>query len=268
MERDVVERLEVARTFLRTVNLDDLVSHALEIKASGPTLELAVGKDQALVAGGGIVSFTQGVTPARRKALTHSALLAQLVANQRVKDSARVAEWYEAYFDVLTKLGWVLQSKNMSVFNAKSDQADVHDAVLDIAAGILGGPATSAFRLVKVSLEALRRIDSATPWISLFRKESEHASTARFQITLAQEGRNADFVVALMAFSLEASSTVKQVLFFKFKSESATLKQYSGSVSMDDDVLLEIDEDVRAKVASFVRDYIKELPDLSPAPVK
>jgi hypothetical protein len=43
--------------------------------------------NRSVIVGPDIVSFTIGVSAARREAITSSALLAQLVANRRVPDS-------------------------------------------------------------------------------------------------------------------------------------------------------------------------------------
>src|SRR5262245_33835910 len=81
--------------------------------AALPVVDLAfdTGKNQAAVVGSGIVSFVQGVTAKRRRAIVDSSLLAQLVAKKKIADASRVAEWYDVYFDVLTNIGWVVQEK-------------------------------------------------------------------------------------------------------------------------------------------------------------
>ena len=274
MPDEARKRLKVARDFLAGVELprfDDTryrefgggggVSGA----APGPGFEPDALKDQAVVAGADIISFTRGVTADRRAAITHSALLAQLVANQQVQDPARVEEWYRVYFKALTSLGWVIQRTDFNTYEALSDQADVHQVVLEIAAGALGGTMSTAYLVVKASVDALKKLDEKSPWISLFHRESQHTRSARFQVALANQEPGKDFLVTLLAFSLDASTSVTQVLLFKFRAERATLRQYSGAVTIDDAVLLACAPSILKKVAAFVQSYIEEIPDLMPA---
>ena len=101
-----------------------------------------------------------------------------------------------------------------------------------------------------------------SPWITLFERESHYANNARFQVALAHSGEVDDFLVTLMAFSLEASATFSQLLLFKFQESEATLKHYSGSVSINDKLLIEISPEIKNKVAAFTSGYVKSLPDL------
>jgi hypothetical protein len=234
-------------------------------KFVGPGVQpagLNASPDQSLIVGSDIVSFADGVTAERRAAITDSALLAQLVANKKVPDPAQIDLWYEAYFDVLTHLGWVLQDRGFSEFEASSRQADVAVAILDVAAAIFGGTATAAYAIVKATLDRLQRMYKLSPWITLFERESHHANTARFQVSLAHSAEAGDFLVTLMAFSLQAKSDFSQVLVFKFKEDAATLKHYSAAVSINDHVLAGVAEQVKAKVAAFTQGYIKSLPNL------
>ena len=215
-----------------------------------------------MIVGSDIVSFATGVTAARREAIANSALLAQLVANKRVQDSSQIDSWYRVYFDVLTHLGWILQDRGFAEIKASSRQADIAVAILDTAAALLGGTTTAAYMVVKATLDRLRTMYRMSPWITLFERESHHANNARFQVSLAHSTEADDFLVTLMAFSLEASSSFSQVLFFKFQENQAVLKHYSAAVSINDTVLAGVAEEIKAKVVTFTQGYIKSLPDL------
>ena len=105
-------------------------------------------------------------------------------------------------------------------------------------------------------------MSSDSPWITLFNREVQHANTAHFQVSLAHENEDGQFLVSLMAFGLEAKATVTQVLFFKFRSTDVTLQRNSGSVTIATDVLSGVRSDVVSKISRFAADYIKQLPDL------
>jgi len=74
---------------------------------------------------------------------------------------------------------------------------------------------TCSLALVKTTLDALSSMDQHSPFITLFSRESQQAQAVRFQISLAEQSANGGLTVALMAFGLEAKTTLTQVLYFK-----------------------------------------------------
>jgi hypothetical protein len=117
--------------------------------------------------------------------------------------------------------------------------------------------------VVKATLDALKSMSANSPWITLFNREVQHANTAHFQVSLAQEAEDGQFLVSLMAFGLEAKATVTQVLFFKFRSTDVILQRNSGKVTIATDVLSAIRPMVIAKISEHAADYVKQLPDLA-----
>jgi hypothetical protein len=216
-------------------------------------------KNQAVVVGSGLVSFVSGVTPERREAIMNSSLLAQLVAKQRVADQTRVKEWYDQYFDVLENIGWIIQERNSAVYRESGTNLEVHQAIMSVATTLLGG-APTALALVRTTLEALRKKN--TPWITIFNRESQRASTAHFQVSLTREDPAGQFSVTLMAFGLEAKKTITQVLLFKVKKQDAVLRHYSGNVTINTRVLDSVREPLKAKLTAHANEYIAKLPDL------
>ncbi len=267
MSADSAARQNEARAFVAQVDLSDLPEHEARFFDEPPAAFAPdPAKDQSAVVGSSIVCYRKGVGAEHRRAINDSSLLAQLVANKTVPDQSDIPAWYDAYFNVLTTVGWVLQERGFSRYDAASDNADVHEAILSIAAGLLGGPATTAYEVVKITLDTLQSLGDASPWLTLFTRESRRAHAACFQVSLVEEGA-AGFRASLMAFELDASSTLNQILFFKITSASATLRQYSGRVAIDDDVLAAVSNDIAAKIAAFTAGYVKGLPDLgTPAP--
>src|SRR4051794_445942 len=129
-------------------------------KAGAETVQLTLdaAKNQATVIGSDVISFVQGVTAERREAIINSAMLAQLVANKKVPDSSDIVSWYDAYFEVLSNVGWVVQDQNFAVYEEKSQNFEAHKAILSIAATLLGG-APTALALVTTTLNALHSMD-------------------------------------------------------------------------------------------------------------
>lgn len=231
----------------------------------GPTetveLALDAAKTQTAIVGSEIVSFVSGVTAERREAIINSSLLAQLAAKKKVPDLTRIYDWYDAYFEVLTNVGWVVQDKGFAEYKESGSNFETHKAILAVASVVLGN-APTALAIVTSTLNALQSMDESRPWITIFNRESQKARTARFQISVAEQDEEGQFFVNLLAFGLEASSDVTQVLFFKVRKEKAKLRHYSGRVTINGTVLDGVSEAIKAKLVGHANDYVSQLPDL------
>lgn len=209
---------------------------------------------QTVVAGSGLISFVKGVTSERRQDIVNSSLLAQLAANKQVADRQNLRAWHDAYFEVLTNLGWVLQERTFQRYRARGDDFEAEQAILGIAAQAFGG-AASAVAIVKSTLDALKSAANGK-WITLFNRECQSAHAAKFQVTLVDADARSDLIVYLMAFELDAKSTLTQVLFFKFRSNDIVFDHASGSVTINPDVLTAVRDPVAQKIRAYVSDYV------------
>jgi hypothetical protein len=253
------DRIASAKDFIEQVDLPKAPTQVRDFGAAPSEFVPDPDKEQSLVAGSEVIAFTKGVTAERRKAITHSALFAQLVANRKVTDENDMEAWYKAYFGALTNVGWAVQSTDFITYEATSAQADVHQAVLQIASGVLG-QASAGYLLVKASLDALKNLDQGSPWITVFRRESQKSRSSRFQVGLATEDPQGGFLVKLLAFRLDASTANTQVLFFRFKAEHAALYKFSGSVTIDEGVLGSVGPTLEQRIGAYVRSYIVSVP--------
>ena len=250
-----------AREFLNTVKLPTPARARGGVEGVREIIDFNAQKNQAMVVASDIVSFVKGVSSERRQDIVNSSLLAQLVANKKVPDKKNIIEWYNAYFDVLENIGWVIQDRSFSSYTEEADGLEAHEAIIKVASVFLGA-APTALALVISTLEALKSMDSSKPWITIFDRESKQAKTGHFQIALAEQGDNDQFLVSLMAFSLKAESTLTQILFFKIRNDEVELEKCSGKVTINDKVLSSIRDLVSQKIAAHTSDYIAKLPDL------
>ncbi len=220
---------------------------------------LVAGKAQAAVVGSELVSFATNVAPQWRQDLINCSLFAQLWAKAEVTDATRIFDWYDAYFGALQQLGWMVQDQGFSVYVETSQNFSAHDAILKVAAGLLM-PSAGSLALVKTTLDALSSMDANSPVITLFSRESQQASAARFQISLAEQSADGGLMVSLMAFGLEAKTTLTQVLFFKSLASQATLRHCSGKVSVNTALLEALRPDLSEQLKEHARSFIRKLP--------
>lgn len=250
--------VNTANKFLDNLKLPAITRGGFKAAEKKPQVDFDALKSQAMVVGSEVVSFVKGVSAERRQDIVNCALLAQLAADHKVNDRSKIFEWYDAYFDVLTNLGWVIQDKGFSSYEESADGLEAHEAILKVAAVLLGGTPT-ALAVVVSTIEAMKSMDAGNPWITIFDRESRSAETARFQIAIAEEDMSGQFIVSLMAFGLKADSTLTQILFFKIRSDKVTLKHRSGKVTINEEVLAGIREKIRVKLIGRTGGYIDSL---------
>ena len=247
-----------ARSFVNAIELPGVTRGAKALGPGAAEVNFDTMKNQAMVAGSDVISFVKGISAEWRQDIVNAALLAQLAANKQVPDHNKVFAWYDAYFDVLTNIGWVIQDSAFNSYEEQADGLEAHEAILKVAAVVLGG-APTALAIVTTTIEAMKSMDADNPWITIFDRESRKAETARFQISLAEQDDNGQFMVTMMAFGLKAKSTVTQVLFFKIHKSRVKLKHCSGKVTINEEVLGSVRESIKAKLAGRTAGYIDSL---------
>ena len=252
------DRIEEARSFVHQVELPRAPRVSRDFDSGATRTALDQMKNQATVVGSSVVSFVTGVTPENRRDIVNCSLLAQLAANKAVPSRDDIRTWYEAYFNALSHLGWVIQERGFVQYRESGDDFEANKAVLSVAA-VLFGAAPASLSVIQSTLDAMKSM-AGGPWITIFRRESQSAKAARFQITLVEPTRDNGFTVALMAFELEATAALAQALFFKFRSSEVTLRHASGRVTIDADVLMAVRSAIAEKISAYTRNYIADLP--------
>lgn len=252
--------LQHSRQFVRSAVLPPLPP-VMRSAGAADMVEVALeaGKAQAAVVGSDLVSFATNVSPQWRQDIINCSLFAQLWAKAEVADPRRIFDWYDAYFGALQQLGWMVQDQGFSVYVETSQNFSAHEAILKVAEGLLM-PSMGSLALVKTTLDALASMDQSSPFITLFSRESQQASAARFQISLAEQSADGGLTVAMMAFGLEAKSTLTQVLFFKSLASQATLRHCSGKVSINTPLLEQLRPDLSEQLKDHARSFIRKLP--------
>jgi len=233
-------------------------------RAAIPPQQLALatqaGRYKAAVCGGEILSFSNEVPAERRTTILNCALLAQLVAKDRVPDASNLDEWYDAYFDSLTNLGWAIAQRSWSSSTVSGEEFSAHKAVLTLVASFLG-EASSAYLLVRDTLDALRSLNPKDSWLMLFDRETHSLKSAKFQIGVVS-GDAANLNIASMSFKLESSTTVTGVLFFKVKDAVVTFRETHNNTAINAAILDQIGPLIQKKLVTHVTDYILGLPQL------
>ena len=252
-----------ARTLISTAELPPM--HAFAADAVGlEEVVFATAREQALVVGSDVVSFTIGVDAQFREAIADSSLFAQLLAIREVGEGADPLTFFDAYLKTLLQLGWILQQRDTAEIAFDNHGLEVHKAVIGVITTFLGplaGPVAVA--AVIAVLDGLHKMDADKPFITLFDKRSRHGKVGRFQLTYVRKDPDHGLLTEIMAFALNADKTVTQVLFFRLHNGATTLRRSLASLSVDTAALAALRPNLAARMKSFRTALIAEA-DLGP----
>jgi hypothetical protein len=254
-----------AKAFIASAKLPKAPLRLRTATAAEPPVELKDTDAQALVVGSGLVVAAQNVPAQTRSDLINCTLFAQLAASGQVTDPAKVTEWYAAYFQALTALGWAQHDSRFEEFQSGGTTLEAHKSIIKVLTTLLG-PGAAAVALVTETLEALQSMNENSPWITLFDRQSTAVKSARFQVATAQVGPGGVLEIALVAFDLKSKVSVDQVLFFKFKKNKIKLKYARGNATIYEAALAQHRQQVAARLVAYQAAYIGAVA-FPPAPV-
>lgn len=221
--------------------------------------------EQALVVGSDVVSFAAPVDADHRQAIADGMLMAQFMANAEVPGDGDPIAWFNAYTAALATFGWRTRVNDGVAHDFKGDGLEVHQAIIEVASAFLVG-APAAMALVVTTLKALGSMQKDSPLITLFNRETQHASAGRFQVATVRDDPGGEAVIDIMAFSLTADSTVTQILFFKLHGDHTSLRTRRGTLALDDATMRSVAPLLRARVTAYRAAFIGAIP-LPPIPV-
>ena len=247
----------ISRSFVETVKLVPAPPGPRRARALGdtPPVELKGAEAQSLVVGSGLIIAAENVPEQTREDLVNCTLFAQLAASGTVSDQTNVPQWYGAYFRTLTALGWAQSDTQFEEHTFGSQNAEAHQAVMEVVAVLLG-PQAAALAVVMAAIDALQSMNENRPWITLFDRESKTGRSARFQVATAHVAAGGLLQTALVGFDLKARSTLTQVLFFKFKSSSASLKYAAGRATIYEAALADQRAAIAQRLAAYRAAYV------------
>jgi hypothetical protein len=246
-----------ASKFVAELDLTDVPTHGKEYLGGGlPRFIPKDGEAQAVVVGSQVQAFTSGVDAKTRDALKNVMLLAQLAATKKAADDD-VEGWYDTFLEVLSNTGLTLEEISERRSADTASQADVNKIILELAASLLGGVATTAYGVVVAALEALQKLEANSPTVTIFRRET-HRESGRFQVSLAEEDGKG-LAVSLVAFRFDSSVTKTQVLFFKFKVEEANVAHQWAKLSVADETFDGVAPLIAQKVRKYADGYVRQL---------
>lgn len=256
--------IAAARTLIASEELPDVQAFAADAPPGGGLPAFDVARDQALVVGSDVVSFTIGVEADFRQAIADSSLFAQLATLRKLPADADPMTFFDNYFATLLGLGWLVQKRETAEINHDGAGFDVHQAIIGVITSFLS-PISGAAAAVIAVLNGLHQMNKDAPFITLFNRRSQSGKIGRFQLTHVRNNPQHGLLAEIMAFALNADEQVTQVLFFKLKKSSTRLRRSNASLSIDTAALKGVKDNLAARVTAFRTALIAEA-ELGPLP--
>ena len=211
-----------------------------------------------VVTGSNLIQFPADASPELKSAVALSLLAAQRVAtNDPVVLSP--GQWLERHNTVLKNLNW--RDEGGGVAKSEFDSLDVavHQAIIPFLTAAFGG-AVGAGALIVTALKQLQEMDKGSPWITLFDRQSRRFDVSEYQFSVVQVVGDTVHL-KLAAARLDASFGQTQVLFFKLKNQKAGFEQANQSFSAEAALLQEMNADLKVKLMTLTKSFIRSLPD-------
>ncbi len=259
-----MNKIAKARALIASTMLPDVAAFAADDLGGNvqPTFDAA--REQAVVIGSDVVSFGTGVDAEFRQAISDSALFCQLAAQHKVGAGADPMDFFDAYFDYMMGLGWLVQQRDTSKLDFEDVGADVHKAIIGVIEGFLA-PIAGAAQAVLLVLNGLYQMNQSAPFITLFNKRSVHQKIGRFQFTYIRPDPEHGLLAEMAAFGLVAEDVITQILFFKLKKNKASVRRSLGKLSIEPATLTELRANLAGKVKAYRQSMIAEA-ELGPIP--
>ena len=210
-----------------------------------------------VVTGGNLLQFPDAATPDLRASVALSLLAAQRVAaNDPVVQTPD--QWIQRHNTVLENLNWISVGGGVVTSNFSSINVAVSQAIIPFLAAAFG-PAAAAGSLILTALNQLQTMDTSSPWITLFDRQSQRFNITEYQFSIVEiAGDHVQLKIASARF--DASYGTTQVLFFKITQQHASFQLGTGSYSSQMSLQEQMNGALKSKLAAYTNSYIQDLP--------
>ncbi|EJN28730.1 hypothetical protein PMI35_02944 [Pseudomonas sp. GM78] len=217
-------------------------------------------KPTASVMPGTINAFFSDVSQQTISDVNLCKLVMQNAADKLYPNDNQLFEWYKYYVGGLSKLGWVIQAKNLQEVTIKRTGLTIDQVALEMAAGLIGAnPAAILTNLAKKSLEEVQKNPRA---IQIFEKNQKLGYQAKFDIAPVWVDNSGMPNMILNCISLDARESSRGILFWKSTKQSTAVKSGAVRTYLDSKVLYRLSDSLYDKFDQASKKSIENLPDL------
>ncbi len=212
----------------------------------------------AIVDGSNMVLYPPSVPSEIRTSVALSLLAAQQVAQADSKISTP-KQWLDRHNVVLTTLTWTAGAEETVQEEFDDLNVAAHKAIIPFLTAAFG-PYAAIGSLIITALNQLQDMDKDSPWITLFDHQSRHFDSTMHQFSVVNVvDKHVELRIASARF--DAWSETTQVLFVKIKDVAAKFSAAGRTFSAEAELLADIKDALRKKLANSARILIDTIPD-------
>ena len=210
-------------------------------------------QEQSYVDAGALVSFTNRLSAQNKEDVLYGTLLAQLAANKVADRTKQTKAWYEKYVDVLSNIGWVIQSCEFIKFEMEGESFAINKALLFIMKDLVSEDERD---LIERTIDSLKSGDNQPRW-DVFSKESSGSfGIGNFQVCPCQQDMSGQVVMALGSFHFQTSETDDSWLRFNYNALKMAFFYSIQTCTLDEDVYGQVRHKVKDMLKDHARKYI------------
>lgn len=216
-----------------------------------------INKPNASALPGTIDVFMPGVSQQLIEDVNICKLIMQRDADRLYPNDTQLFEWYKHYVTGLSKLGWIIQAKDIQETTIRRVGLTMDQVALEVAKGLIG--ANSAQILANVGKQAVEAVQKNPRAIDIFNRNSKLGKQAKFDITPVWVDGNGQANMVLNCISLDARESTRGILFWKSTRQSTTIKTGAVRTYLDNRVFSGIRELLYKKFSKQAEQFIEGL---------
>jgi hypothetical protein len=212
--------------------------------------------EQALIVDKTLIIFTPPVRRQNRADILESMLFAQMGANNKVPEETNSINWYNAYIDTLSEIGWEVEGGELRNLSTSANDIELHNVIINILTGAFG----SCFvRITSTALDRIRSIAGTNGKIEAFEKNTHTENSDSFQVAVATE-ESGLVAIRLGTFLITTTDTIKHILFIKLAKEDTSLQYTSSRLTLDKNVYDNTRQLIQQKLRGKTTQFVTEIP--------
>jgi hypothetical protein len=189
-------------------------------------------------------SFVAGVSKQRQDDVLNSLLLAQRGATASAPKDDQIIEWYKKYFEILERIGWVIEGNDFTDFNTQHSIFEIDNALLDILSTVVTG---NQLAILLKTIQSFKSLSSDDKRFVAFEKSTHSVQKGSFQLGVASQ-ENDTLSISGSAFILNTKKNISKILFFNSDKDSTEFKFRQVKATLNDGVFVNARELIKQKL--------------------
>ena len=215
---------------------------------------LTLDSPAAKVVADSLASFSSELSTQQMHDVQNSTLLAQLAATKKFPDKRDVGDWYKFYCNVLSNVGWDIQTFGFDEYKSHQASFKLSEVTLELLSALVGNDK----QLLTVVKETLNSFAKSSEGLTLFATNSASGQHGRFQI-LPCTVKNGQVSLASITAYFEASQVSNDYFFFTYRSKDITMHKSSQVLTLDEEVYGKVRQEVIDKLGKNAYTFVKNL---------